>query len=218
MKKMSILTLAACALLIAGGASAQNTLYVDGAAAMNGTTYGMVTALDGSSNAIYVEDDTPLDETIYRASFMFDPNSFTMTQGASRMAIIFIRDLNPAGGMPAGGMIRIELVKKNDKYRVLGKIKKNNGLWVKTNTPGQGWLVLGDEPRRITLEYVSGSGDGLIRLDRGDGTMVENTGINNSFWNVDNIRMGAPRLMTGVASFSGTMYFDEFESFRTLAP
>ena len=219
MKKMTMLTLAACVLLIAGTAAAQNTLYVDPVAAMNGTNYGMVTELDGSSNAIYVEDDTPLDETTYRAIFWFDPNSFTMAQGASRMAIFFVRDFDPTGGMPAGGMIRIELVKKNDKFRVLAKIKKNNGLWVKTNTPGTGWLVLGDEPRQIMLEYVAGPGDGLIRLTRMDGGgMVENTSINNSFWNVDNIRLGAPRLMTGVASFDGTMYFDEFESFRTLAP
>ena len=210
MKRMSFLALAACVLLIAGSASAQNTLTVDATAAMNGTNFGMMTTMDGSSNAV--------DEEVYRATFWFDPNSMDMAQGASRLAIIFIRDFDPAGGMPSGGMIRIELVKKNDKYRILGKVKKNNGLWVKTNTPGQGWLVLGDEPRQITLEYVVGSGDGLIRLDRGDGTMVENTGINNSFWNVDNIRMGAPRLMTGVGTFSGSMYFDEFESYRTLAP
>ena len=219
MKRMSITVIAACVVLIAGSAFAQNTLYVDPVAALEGTNYGMITEFDGSSNQIYVEDDTPLDETIYRAVFSFDPNSFTMTQGASRMAILFMRDFNPAGGMPSGGMIRIEMVKKNDKFRILGKVKKNNGLWVKTNTPGTGWLVLGDEPRRIMLEYVVGSGDGLVRLTRMD-TLVfsENTGINNSFWNVDNIRMGGTRLMTGVASFNGTMYFDEFESFRTLAP
>ena len=216
MKKVTLL--AACIVLLAGSAMAQNTLSVTPGAALEGTNYGMEIYLDGSTNTVYVEDDTPVDETVYRAVFSIDPNSFTMAQGASRFAIFFGRDFNPTGGMPSGGMLRIEMVKKNDKFRILAKIKKNNGLWVKTNTPGTGWLVLGDEPRRVMLEYVAGPSSGVIRLVRLD-TMstVENTGVNNSFWNLDNIRLGAPRLMTGIGSFNGTMYFDEFESYRTLA-
>jgi len=217
MKKTMLM--AACVLLMAGGAAADNTLTVEDYAALNGTNYGMMVSLDGTTNTVYVQDNTPDNEEVYRAVFWFDPNSLTMAQGASRMVIFFTRDLDPAGGMPSGGNVRIEMVKKNNKFRVIGKMKKNNGLWVKTNTPGTGWLVLGDEPRQIMLEYTVGSGSGLLRLTRMD-TMatVENVDVNNSFWDIDDIRLGMPRIVTNGASFSGTMYFDEFESYRTLAP
>ena len=96
MKKMMLM--AAYVLLMAGGAAADNTLTVEDYAALNGTNYGMMVSLDGTTNTVYVQDDTPDNEEVYRAVFWFDPNSVTMAQGASRMVIFFTRDLDPAGG------------------------------------------------------------------------------------------------------------------------
>ncbi len=61
--------------LLASTAGAAS-LGVETYAALNGTNYGLEITFDGTTAAAFVKDDTPAGETVYRAQFWFDVNTW----------------------------------------------------------------------------------------------------------------------------------------------
>lgn len=212
--RRSALILAALSLLLAGAAQAQNSVAVTGAAAMNGTNFGLEVSLDGAStNLAYVQDDTPTDETVYRASFWVNANNLGMAL-FQRFPIFLGRD------DANGNVLRLQLHYNGNNHRLRLQIRKNNGDWVQAREMGDTgpqFLAIGsDTPRDVLIEArYENSNMGFVRLVANGRTFFKE-GYQAGNYEIDHIRFGATRNLT--AALNGSFYLDEFQSFRTLAP
>lgn len=212
--RRSALILAALSLLLVGTAQAQNSVAVTGAAAMNGTNFGLEVTLDGAStNLAYVQDDTPSDETVYRAMFWVDANNLGMAV-FQRFPIFLGRDdVN-------GNVLRLQLHYNGSNHRLRLQIRKNNGDWANARSGGDTgaqFLPIGSAVARDVLieARYENSGNGFVRLVANGQTYFKDN-FQSGNWQIDNIRFGATRNVD--ANLNGSFYLDEFQSFRTLAP
>jgi len=197
--------------LLALPASA-NSLAVNAAAAMNGTNYGLQVTFTGATNNVYVLDNTPDNEPIYRCQFWMDFNTFAAPDStwwvvARATEETAIRSAFQVLALQKWGLYRVWL-------RAL-----TNGLAERFTTrinlqPGT--------PSLLQVEFLQsdtpGVANGFVRLSVLDGYAAGQSvevAMNNSNFNVDNFRMGALQAKT---TMSGSYYLDEFASFRTLAP
>ena len=215
MKALRMTLMVVALVAFAGAASAQNTVYADAAAAMNGTNFGLVLDLDGTTSNTFVEDQTPAAETVYRATFWFDPN--TLPMGNTDKFVIFLgRHANN------NNIFRLQFNCLNGNYRVRLQVKKNNNEWADTRllgTSGARFMNIGDQPTEITVEFVYGNATvSLARVTANGITHYKDT-YQSANWAVSKVRMGGPRMASAQGGpFTGDVYFDEFSSFRTLAP
>lgn len=190
------------------------TLDVNETAALEGS-FGLAVIFAADTQVAWVEDDTPAGETVYRARFLMDPRPLSMT-GTDRFVILLGRSDTDRR------CLRLEIRTQNDKFRLLGAIKKNadgDSSWAKTNDPVD-WLVIGNQPIGVMIESVyefGGAGGGLVQVTRLDTlASTRNDGVNNGLCNIGSIRFGAAK---GVdAGTTGSLYLDDFQSFRTLSP
>lgn len=203
----------AVALLMAGHVLAAD-LSVTPEAAMAGSNYGLQVDFDGSDlSACYVEDQSPNSETTMRVFFRLKNSpSFSMA----------MRDGHDI--YRATGLGKEAFVLKYRMFNVMGgtnyvqlHAKRDNGTWTRPllgmNATQAGW--------KISWQAASspGANDGFIRLSvrQADGTfrcLGEVTGIDNDTFVVNNQRLGA---MGGItAGTTGALYFDTFESYRTI--
>ena len=210
MSKRFILVLAAMAVFGAGSAFADNSLDVNGSAAIVGN-YGLEVLVDGSGNPVYVaETDATNDETVYRAEFRIRHNDVAMDNGTGH-AVLFGRR-----GGPVLNNLRVFLTRNSSGAYQIRFRAKNDGPGTrncgKTTFGAGGGLRLG-------IEWVAseaGMGNGECRLFRNGIEVVERTNLVNETMEVDSVRFGAPE---GVdATTIGSFYLDDFSSFRTLAP
>jgi len=218
--KTRTLVIIGLACLVAGPIFAANGLSVpaNGDCSMNGTNYGLEVHLDpGDTQIVFVEDQTPADETVYRASFWFNPNAISM--GATqRFPIFLVRHSS------FQNVLRLQLHRNaaNNKYRLRLQVLKNNGDWANArefDATGAFFLPIGDGSveRLVTVEVVFGDNATSQIALTANGLTFTKTGYFSDNWSVDHVRMGATRNL-GSGTYSGDMCFDEFESFRTLAP
>jgi hypothetical protein len=215
MKK--VLLLALLFALLTAPAYSQTALNVVPGAALNGTNFGLEVTFDSAdTSAAYVRDDSPNDETVYRAGFWIDPNSAVLNSGGKgRMTSVFLARGNGAG------RILVQLQRFNNStntYKIRAACADNTNLTRRrardpiTNAWG---IVIQDEPVYVTFESVfAGSQGGECRITANGETQVHDT-YQSSFGDVEQAFFGAPR---DVAAVNGSIYLDEFESFRTLAP
>lgn len=221
--------LAVAGMLAFAGTAMGNSLAVTGAAAMEGA-FGLEVFHDNSSLS-YVEDRTPTAETVFRASFLFNTND--LAPGFNLRQRI-MRDIgpNPRPGIgncsPTASLfptleVWIFLTGGSGQNYSLQLYGAGNQCgYVGTNqfaiTPGA--------THRVCLEYEAGNGGtGRIAFTVVNGTgACPSTGdpayseraTSNGFTNVETVRLGIPTLNS--PGVSATMYFDSYESFRTLAP
>ncbi len=79
--------------------------------------------------------------------------------------------------------------------------------------------TLGNEPTQITVETVFAASATAYAGVTANGTTHYKDSYQSANWAVDRVRMGGPRMPQAQGGpFTGTVYFDEFESYRTLAP
>lgn len=219
MKKLLLLAIAFA--LLNSPAFAQTSLQVVPGAALNGTTQGLEVTFDSANRtAAYVRDDTPDNESVYRASFWIDPNSAVLNSGGNgRMTSLFLAR-GGANGAATAGRILVQLQRFGAGYKVRAVCADNTNLTRRrardpiTNAWG---IVISDEPTFVSFEAVFASnanGGGVCRITI-DGETQEHTGYQSFFGDVEEVRLGAPR---DIAPVTGSIYLDEFESFRTLAP
>lgn len=211
MKKFVIFAIAA--VLLTPVISEAASLDVINAAAMNGTTYGLEVTFTNDAVKAYVKDLTPDGEAIYRCQFWMDVNDVSM---ADRTFHTLFRATREAP-MNAAFMVLHKYVDGTHRIWLRGM---NNPLTVRFSTridlmPGQ--------PSLIQVEWYQGDVPGTLS---GNATMTVIDGyavgesvsvdLNNSQFVVDDVLMGAVGNIA--ATTSATIYFDEFESYRTLTP
>lgn len=221
--------------LIAGPAMA-DTLTVNATAAMNGTSYGLEVSHDNSSPA-YVQDDTPTGESIYRFSFIYNPRAIGATGSNGWIMSIFgAMGDNPrpasATACPQAAHIPVFPARVMAFFAGPGQTIPGVRLTAMTNfcgtlgTPVIYWSE--NVPKRICGFVQSGTPlyAGIAVVDPGvacppDGdpayALAPQTG-NNDEHAIEFARMGNLAVNPYGAGEMGSVYFDEFESFRTLAP
>ncbi len=212
----------------AGAAMAANTLAVNAASALNGTSFGLQVSLDanaapncagtgnGAVNNVYVETAHPTDETHYLMRFWINVNNLSLCPNKSiRIGVL--------GDDGAPGQHVIVFLKRNDadsSWRV--------NTWYRVEdtsfNAGPGVFIVGqgnpNQARQVEIEWTaattSSSNNGVLSIKRllptpaGPFTV---TGIDDAF-QVDYGRFGV-LAGSGAAAFADTNYkFDEFESYR----
>lgn len=247
MKKIS-LCLALVMALAAVPALAANSVAAQTYAAQDGS-YGLALAVDGSTNAAFVRDNTPSQETTYRAQFWVDrdgvgspppqdgggPLFMDNCAGTCSTRFVMFRgaDSNYDGGATEKTVFRIILRRLSTdnadgaRYSVAFAARNDLGGFVYV-----GGIVLPETARRkwVTIEWQAasapGANDGIARLFQGNtkgaaNLVGEKTTIDNDLTEVDYIQLGAVSGLNDQATdplSTGVLYFDTFESFRSLLP
>lgn len=197
------------------------TLAVNNAAAMGGTggtacsggPCGLEVTFNGATSAAFVRDDTPANEGIYRAQFWFDPNNITMNDGTFHVLFRATQEV------PFRACFQIMLVKKSGLTRLWVRGLNNPGTERFTNRIN----IPADGPQLIQVEWERSDTPGVLNgyatisiIDGSAAGATETVMLNNSAFGVDFVNMGAVGNIA--ATTIGSHYFDEFESYRTLAP
>ena len=174
-------------------------------AAMAGTAFGLE-ALVNDTNSLFVQDDTPVLESRYRARLYFDPNGFDPGEGQSHFRTRIFIVFDPSGFRT----ITLVLKRQAGAYSVETRVRRDDGTRADT-----GFLPISDGPHVIEFNWQRAAGpgasDGTLEMWIDGTSSATLTGIDNDLSSVDSARMGALSVKTGAA---GTLYFDEFESRR----
>jgi hypothetical protein len=170
-------------------------LYAAASAAMQGA-YGLRANVD-DNDMLYVQDNTPDDETSYRARFYFDPNGINMNSGNTHTIFAGYQDSSTK-------VLRVDLRYSGGNYQIRAGLRNNGDSWTYSN-----WFTISNAPHAIEVAWQAGSSGSLTLWIDGTQRAVL-SGINNSNREIDRARMGA---VDGVDSGTrGTYYFDAFES------
>jgi hypothetical protein len=234
MKKITFIL--AVALLVAGMASA-NTLVVNNDAAQEGNFGLEITMEAGTTDPAYVRDNTPDGETIYRAQFWVDRSGGLFMSNAGNLSTRFVTfraadDNHNGGGTTVtvfrGIMGRLAVDGPDGpRYSFRLGCRKDNGSFQYI-----GGIVLGELAQRkwVTVEFAAassdGANDGLCRLYQGNQKYVanlvgQNTTMDNDLHEIDWVHLGAISGFTDNPNDPdtvGPLYYDSFESFRSLLP
>jgi len=185
-------------------------LSVTSAAALAGSN-GLQAFIDNNAG-IYLTDNSPNAEALYRARFYFDPNSIRMALNNKHFIFYGISGTNTP-------VVRIELKCTGNtgtscpataSYQLQASIRNGNG-WMYSS-----WFTISDASHAIELDWRASTS--LVTPDGSltfwiDGVQQANiTGVNNAARRIDSIRLG---VVNGVNTGTrGTYYFDAFESRR----
>jgi hypothetical protein len=171
--------------------------------------FGLLNWVDATNNLpAYVQDDSPTDETSYRARFYFDPHSITMNSAGHILFSAYL-DANPIKpvarvtvGKPAGAtdyQIQVAVLKDNDD-RIISPAYP---------------LTAGPHALEIWWQAASGVGNNDGRLEFWlDGELkYTQTAVDNDTHQVDFVRLGV--VNTPDNETLGSHCLDHFESRRT---
>jgi hypothetical protein len=191
---------------------AQSTSAVNGNCAAEGSYGYEVTKAPGATNTVWVEDDTPDNEGVYRMQFQFNTKDMTVPHRGKYFIAVALQE--GAGLRPAQMIMSYNVV---NGFKVWCQMAHNNGnIWStgKVSVPENTWQTLMLEFRQ---SQGGGIDDGMCRITNvssGETYSLEN--FRNSAYSVGRARIG----LTGRAMIptSGTHCWDDFASFRTLAP
>ena len=179
-----------------GSVTNSGNLSASPAAALSGS-YGLQANLT-STTSMYVRDDSPNAEAHYRARFAFNPNSITIPTGeyiallqgyTSSQTNILVLRLHRTS---AGYQLRLRAY--------------DTGLANWVNTP---LVTISDAPHVIELDWGN---DGHLAFWVDGVQQADLTGISNSSYTMDTVRVGA--VYISAAGMSGAFYLDDFESRR----
>jgi uncharacterized delta-60 repeat protein len=186
-------------------ATGEGDLAVSTEAALEDTTFGLRATVEDTAG-LYVQDDTPDDESRYRARFHFDPNGFDPGEAAGhRRTRLFIAFADE----PLRRVIAVVLRRLGGSYAVMARVRQDDDSQV--NTP---FIPLSDAPHAIELDWRRASApdaaDGALELWIDGASLATLAGLDNSD-GVEFVRLGALSVKSGA---SGTLHWDEFESRR----
>jgi hypothetical protein len=159
--------------------------------------YGLQATFTNTTN-MFVRNDSPNAETRYRAHFSFNPNSISMATGDN---------ITLLQGLEAGGQVvlAIQLNRSSTSYQLRARSYDS----VTANFVNTPYVNISNAAHTIEVDWGN---DGHLAFWV-DGVQQANlTGINNSIYKMDRIRLGAPTMST--AGTGGTFYIDAFESRR----
>lgn len=233
--KSRIIAITAIMVLVIAGAGYADTLDVVGAAAMEGS-FGLRVDHDNTSTA-YVQDNSPNDESIYRYEFLFHPNS--ISDGITlnwRHTIFWAQSANPRPGngtCPAGVNAKVyatrvflTLRQGGQTYGVravmMGNICGRLGtlnLDIPKDSPSKicGFWTQATTPTGMGEHGIAVVGPTAACPTYGDSAYDTNE-IRNAELSVIQVQMGSLAVNNFNRGEDGFLDFDEFASFRTLAP
>ena len=183
-------------------------LTVTAAAALVGA-FGLQATVNDTAG-LFVQDNTPADDSYYRARFRFDPNTFDPgeAQGHFRTRIFIGLEDGPRR------LFAVVLRRVGGQYALRGRARLDNNQ--QADTP---FLPISDAAHDVELRWKRSSGpdanNGTFELSIDGGPFSVLTGLDNSVSSLDFVRMGALSVKTGAA---GTLYWDGFASFRRADP
>lgn len=177
-------------------------LKVSPAAALEG--YRGLQALIDDNNAIYVTDNSPAGEALYRARFSFDPNSIKMAGGNSHH---IFRGFAGASTL----VLRVEFRFYNGQYQLRTGLQNDGSTWKNSS-----WFPITNASHTIELAWQAATGAGANNGELAlwiDGAQKAGlNGVDNDTRRIDTVRLGA---LAGIDTGTrGTYYFDAFESSR----
>lgn len=159
--------------------------------------YGLQAAFTNKTNML-VRNDSPTAEARYRARFYFNPNSISMATGDN---------ITLFQGLGAGGEIvfSIQFNRSSTDYQLRAR-SHDSGSGVFVNTP---YFPISNAVHTVEIDWGN---DGHLTFWI-DGVQQANlTGVNNSIYKIETIRLGAPTM--SITGTSGSYYIDAFESRR----
>jgi hypothetical protein len=209
-----VYSLALIAVTAAMPALAANSLDVTGAAAIDGA-FGLAVTMDGSTNKAFVRDFTPDGETVYRATFKIDMNNLAMNTDDWHFIATFRADDTTS----ARNLMRIIVRYKAgdiNPYKIRFIARNDDKSWAQ---PG-GHSLPTSGVSTITVEWQAATGpganNGIGRFYRNGILRAQVTNLDNDTWNgIGSAQLGVDQVDPGTV---GTIYYDSFESFRTLLP
>jgi len=230
-------------LALAATPAMADTLNVNAAAAMGGTNFGLEVTHDNSSVA-YVQDDTPSDESIYRFEYLFDPNNIAGSGSGDWTMTLFgamgtnPRPNNAANPCPLNANIPVFPMRVTMIATGPGSAVPVVRATMMSNICGvvgaQAYVLNASGPVKVCGYFIQGTGPvpgpqtpGEVGIavvavadacpPDGDPT-YKTVSTNNDEHSVSLARMGSLGTNGFGAGEMGSVYFDEFASFRTLAP
>ena len=238
MKVQTLTVLTAIAFLLgSAGANANNSVQVGSPGLDNQpstpascpTGCRLEVVHDGSGNTAYVHDDSPNAEGVYRARFTVDVGSLDIPVTGTWIYLFTARSQEP------NNLVRVMLRKRSSTdYHIRAIVRRDSGSndnrwWffpTSTDTAAYGGFgATPGSPLTIELEWTMasspGADDGTFRMWKNGNLKVDSSGsgigIDNDERPLDNIRLGNTNNV-GAVSTTGTLLFDDFQSFRSTAP
>ncbi|MGB5161357.1 MAG: hypothetical protein WBO69_19130 [Thermoanaerobaculia bacterium] len=233
--KSRIIAITAVMVLVIAGAGLADTLEVIGAAAMEGS-FGLRVNHDNTSTA-YVQDNSPNEESIYRYEFLFNPNNISNGITSNwRHTIFWAQSANPRPGngiCPDGVNAKVfatrvflTLRQGGQTYgvravmmgNICGKLGTLN-LDIPTNSPSKicGYFEQATTPAGLGEHGLAVVGPTDACPSHGSAAYDTNE-IRNAELSVIQVQMGSLAVNTFNRGENGDLDFDQFASFRTLAP
>lgn len=182
------------------GAGAMLEVTADAALAGN---FGLQATVNNGAG--FVVTNEPNGEPVYRASFLFSPNTLTLADDEA--TVLFV-------GRQTGVGVQLDMaiIGVSGGFAVVARAIDDSDTWRSVGAP------LSPGTHKLEVELVSattpGFNDGVLRLYVDDSEQDALTDIDNFSNLIDEARLGIPE---DRAQGSGTFYLDDFESFRTLA-
>jgi hypothetical protein len=175
-------------------------------AALRSSAAGLQARADDRAG-LYVQDETPLEETRYRARFYFDPNGFDPGESnAHRRTRIFIGFEEG----PTRRLFALVLRRLAGAYSLMGRVRLDDDTRADT-----GFFPITDAPHVVEIEWRRSRGpdaqDGSLQLWIDGVSFALRDGLDNHRGGIDFVRLGALSVKSGA---SGVLYWDEFESRR----
>jgi RHS repeat-associated protein len=159
--------------------------------------FGLKAVLD-DTNALYLQDDTPISETRYRARFYLDPSGLTL--GTGEILDIFT-------GISNGTEItRIQLQDNAGEMQLRASILDDSDVWTETS-----WIALVDGWQAVEIEWQAIQNEGFLKLWLEDVLQETRGMVDNDTRALTVVRLGAMGVDAGT---SGVLTFDDFEARR----
>jgi hypothetical protein len=145
---------------------------------------------------IYVRDDSPNAEARYRVRFYFDPNSLSMATGNY---VYLLAGRNSSNTV----ILQIQFSRSSAGYQL--RVRAYDSVLANfVNTPS---VIISDAVHCVEVDWGN---DGHVTFWVDEVQRGSFTGINNSNYTMDSVRLGATYI--GGSGLSGTYFIDAFES------
>ncbi len=184
-------------------------LTVTGNAALVGN-YGMLNEVN-QNGTLYVQDNSPNNESSYRARFYFDPNTIQMNSAGHTV----FQAYDELTMQPIKPVVRIEIGRvqtMNPLFQVRVAIRKDNNEWISSSA-----YTFSDGPHAFEIRWKAATGtganNGILELWLDGVLKYSQTAVDNDTHRVDLARLGV--VSTPDVSTSGSHCLDYFESRQT---
>jgi hypothetical protein len=182
------------------------TLSVTPGAALAGSGFGLQATVNGAGG-MFVQDDSPAGEAVYRARFYFDPSQFDPGQASGHFRARVFLMFDEAGSRRLSALV---LKRQGDAFSLMQRCRRDDNTQADTGffplTPGAHWVMVETAPAS-----TASSSDGRCALTVDGTTLATLSAVQNSLGAVGTVRLGAMSVKAGA---TGTLRLDEFVSRR----